>query len=259
MTKQTEKPNSDNDVPTIDFFEGCDLNDANDLSKVLRKFIDAVKSDYFLHWEIIERKEQGLPLNEIQTKIYAEFAKKISGPVFYINELARPSRPWYEIAREITPLLLKDPFVTSATYNEVIFEGWLLLGDILETRANELSLPAGVKFPLDIIPPNLIHRLNIQLCLDELYGLGQKEDITLEDEDQLSRIDEFISVARGYKDSFQYLNLTLEKLLRKVVMSPKDEKIFTDVLISQLGINSLQEKLGKYLDDNNFKTTSFLA
>ncbi len=247
------------EIPTTDFFEDYDLNEPSELSKAVNDFIFALKSDYFLRWEAIEKKEQELPLTEAQTEILAVFTEKVSEPIFYINDLARPSEPWYEIARKIVPHFVKDPFLTDTAYHEIVFEGWLILGDALENHAHNLSLPTGVKSHLDIISLNIQHQLNLQLCVDELSGLGREEDITLEDEDQLHRIDEFISVARGYRDSLQYLGVTLEKLVQKVIMPPKDEKIFTDMLMVQLGINSLQENLSKYLNDNNFTVTSFLA
>jgi len=62
--------------------------------------------------------------------------------------------------------------------------------------AVHLSLPAGVESPLEIFPTNIVHQLNLELCLDHLSGLGQEEGLTLEKEDQQDRRKCFIESLR---------------------------------------------------------------
>ncbi len=42
-------------------------------------------------------------------------------------------------------------------------------------------------------------------------------------------------------------------------MPPKDEKIFANLMMSYLGMNSPEEKLVRFLRDENFSETSFFA
>ena len=44
----------------------------------------------------------------------------------------------------------------------------------------------------EVVPAELRHRLWLQDCFDDLSGLGQEEDLTLDDPEQHYRIDEFI-------------------------------------------------------------------
>ena len=268
MAKQIQPPPESNqaskelDIPTYDFFENFNLDEPDDLDEALDNLIFGIKSGYFLCWEAVVRKEQDLPLSMVQAEILTKLVNlfdQTDGHIFYINDLPRPSELWYEIARKIVPRFIQDPFRTDVTYYEIVFDGWPTVVDALDTYCRDLSLPEGIDSPFDIFPPSVQHRLNLQLCLDELHGLGQDEEMTLANEEQLYRIDDFISVARGYKDSVQYLGLTLEKLLKKVIMPPKDEKIFIDNIMVQLGMNSKQEQLANFLRDENFAVTSFWA
>jgi hypothetical protein len=173
--------------------------------------------------------------------------------------MVRPNKPWYEIAKKIAVHFLQIPFKTNEANYEIICDGWAVLVDTLETHAQNLSLPKGAETPIDIFPLNLRHSLNLQFCFTEdLYGLGIDET-TFEDEEHHYRIEDFIQTLRIYKDSVQYLNLTLEKMLTRVSMPPKDEKIFIDLMIAKLGMNSPQEQLAKFLWEGNFVETFFRA
>jgi len=263
MTKKTEDAHQSDDIPTYDFFENLNLEDASDLEGALDDFIFAVKSGYFLCWEAVEQKEQGNSLTEVQDKVLTNLINSndgYTGPFFYINDIARPIEPWYEIAKKMAYHFLQMPFRTHEVKYEVICKGWSVLSDILETHCQGLSLPKGAKTPLDVIPINLLHYLNLQFCFtEELSGIGQEEDWTFENEEQYYRIEDFIQLLREYKESVQYFNFTLEKLLTKIIMPPKDEKIFTDLMMAYLGMNSPEEKLIRFLREENFSETSFLA
>ena len=78
----------------------------------------------------------------------------------------------------------------------------------------------------------------MQLCLDDLSGLGQNDELTLENEEQQDRVGWFIECLKEHKDMVRHFNLTLETLLSKVNMPRKDEKIFIDMMIKQLNLPS---------------------
>jgi hypothetical protein len=101
--------------------------------------------------------------------------------------------------------------------------------------------------PLDIFPAGLQHRLWLQTCFDALAGLGQGEALTLENERQQDRIKWFIDLLKEHKDTVQYLDLTLETLLTRVIMPPKDEKIFFAMMTQELGLASPQDRLADFL------------
>lgn len=106
----------------------------------------------------------------------------------------------------------------------------------------------GAKSPLDIFPVDLRHRLWLQTCFDALGGLGQDEDLTLENEEQRGyRMDWFIRCLRKHRDSVQHLDLTLDDLLTKVVMPSRDEKVFVQIVMDRLGLTSTQERLADFL------------
>ena len=50
------------------------------------------------------------------------------------------------------------------------------------------------------------------------------------------RIEEFISLLRDHKDTVQYFDLTLETLLTRVIMPPRDEKLFVTMIMDQLTV-----------------------
>jgi hypothetical protein len=250
------------EIPTVNFLGSLNLEEIDDLEEALDYFIFSIKSNYFLCWETVVQTEQGLPLTEVQKSLLADLISSndgYEGPFFHINDMARPNEPWYEIAKKIAARFLQIRFKTNEANYEIICDGWAVLVDTLETHAQNLSLPKGAETPIDIFPLNLRHSLNLQFCFTEdLYGLGIDETM-LEDEEHHYRIEDFIQTLRVYKDSVQYLNLTLEKMLTRVSMPPKDEKIFIDLMIAKLGMNSPQEQLAKFLWDGNFVETFFRA
>ena len=253
----------DHEIPTVNFLGALNLEEIDDLEEALDHFIFSLKSNYFLCWETVVQTEQGLPLTEVQKNLLADLISSndgYEGPFFYINDMARPNEPWYEMAKKIAVHFLQIPFKTNEANYEIICDGWAVLVDTLETHSQHLSLPKGAETPIDIFSLNLRHSLNLQFCFTEdLYGLGQEEETTFEDEEHHYRIEDFIQTLRVYKDSVQYLNLTLEKMLTRVSMPPQDEKIFIDLMIAKLGMNSLQEQLAKFLWEGNFVETFFRA
>jgi hypothetical protein len=116
---------------------------------------------------------------------------------------------------------------------------------VLETPDRDLPLPEGVKSPLDVFSVDLRHRLWLQVCFDALIGLGQNEALTLER--QGYRVEWLIRCLKEHKDSVRYFDLTLEDLLTRVIMPPKDEKILVEMLTQELGLTSSQDRLADFL------------
>lgn len=79
----------------------------------------------------------------------------------------------------------------------------------------------------------------LQYCFNELSGLGQDAELTLEDPGQQDRVDGFIDRLRQCKESVAYFGLTLDSLLTRVVLPGKDQPIFLkmmqDIRVSRRG------------------------
>ena len=211
-----------------------------------------MKSDYFLTWEAVVCEEKGFPLTKKQKKALGKllnFSDEWEDErILYINEIPRPREPWYEIVRKVvTHLVEKEPFDTTRGGNQAIFEGWPELLEALEKFAIHLSLPEGVESPLEIFPSEIFHQLNLQLCLDCLSGLGQDDELTLENEEQQDRIKWLIQCLKEHKEMVRYFNLTLETLMGKVIMPVKDEPIFIELMKKHLNLPSEKAYLINYL------------
>jgi hypothetical protein len=241
----------DPNIPVNDFFENLNLDKPGDLEEALDNFIFDLESDYFLLWEAVVCEEQGLKLSKKQDELLGELLDfsddDDNDQILYINEIPRPKEPWYEIARKIVPSLLVEPFRTDAIMYSVMHGGWANLVDALEEHAQDLSLPEGVESLIDIFPRDLQHRLWLQTCFDELSGLGQDEDLILENEDQKERVEWFVDLLREQKDTVQYFDLKLETLLTRVIIPSKDEKLFTAMIMEQLGLPTSQARIAEYL------------
>jgi hypothetical protein len=120
--------------------------------------------------------------------------------------------------------------------------------ECLDNYSKYLPLPEGVETPVDVIPENIRHRLWLQNCFDELSGIGQEEDLTLENEDEKNwRIEGFVDSLKKFKDSVQYFDLTIETLLQMVKLPLKDEKIFVESMLKTLKMESVSEAIYDYL------------
>lgn len=239
-------------IPAYDYFEDIDLEESWDVDQALTRLINDLKQGTFLQWEAVIRREQGMRITRqhraaISKLLWFGDRRDAHGPILYIDGVPRPDRLWYEIAQEIVPRILEEPFRTTSGGRWGSYEGWPELIEVLEKHTQGLSLPEGVEDPIDIIPLDLRHRLNLQLCFDALSGLGQEEELTLENEEQRDRLDWFIGCLRDHKESVRYLELTLDNLLAKIVMPPRDEKILVRELMQQLGMTSMQEYLADFL------------
>ncbi|MDY7077551.1 MAG: hypothetical protein SXV54_11580 [Chloroflexota bacterium] len=197
------------------------------------------------------RQEQGLRLTKKHKKALSDliwFGGTEDDHIWYIDEIPRPSELWYIIAEKIAPHMLVEPFRTTDGGWWATYEGWPTLVEVLEEHGQDLSLPQGAESPFDIFPIDLQHRLWLQTCFDALSGLGQEDELTLENKEQRDyRMKWFIRCLKEHKDAVQYLDLTLDDLLTRVIMPPKDEKIFVEIVMEQLGVTLRQDHLAGFL------------
>ena len=222
------------------------------MEEAVEDFIYKMEKDDFLAWEAVMAEEQGLPLTEKQEAALGElldFSDGGDNRVLYIDEIPRPIEPWHVILNKIVPHILVEPFRTADAHYGVHCEGWRNLVDCLAEHADCLSLPQGVSSPLEVVPIGLRHTLWLQDCFDTLSGLGQYEDLTLENEEQQDRIDGFIAAMREHGDSVQFFNLTLDSLLERVILPERDRPIFVRMMQEKLGIKTTTEQIADYLGE----------
>jgi len=238
-------------VPVYDFLEDHDLDTEWGLGECLDNLMFSIEEGYFLRWEAVVREEQGLPLTKKQQESLDDlesFSDDEDESIHYIGDSPRPSEPWYETVKRVVPKLVLNPFKTYEIYNEIYHEEWPRIAECLQEHAQDLSLPEGITSPIDVIPPEIRHRLWLQYCFDVLSGLGQEEELTLADEDQKSwRIEAFVNALKECKDSVQYFDLDLEKLFKLMRLPPKDEGILSESMLLELGMESPSEKLHNVL------------
>ncbi len=240
------------DVPTYDFIKDYRLDDPSGVEEAVEDFISKMEKDDFLAWEAVMAEEQGLPLTDKQEVALGElldFSDGGDNRVLYIDEIPRPIEPWHVILNKIVPHILVEPFRTEGAHYGVQTEGWRNLVDCLAEHADCLSLPQGVSSPLEVVPIGLRHTLWLQDCFDILSGLGQYEDLTLENEEQQDRIGGFIAAMREHGDSVQFFKLALDSLLERVILPERDRPIFVRMMQEKLGMKATTEQIAGYLGE----------
>jgi hypothetical protein len=246
------------DVPVRDFFEGVDLTQLSNLVESVESFIHNMETDLFRCWESVIREEQELATMPVLFDLAAELLDfgdpKENAPVHYIDDLPRFDRPWYEILRRIAPQLAIERIRTADVCDDVFFTGWPRIATWVEQRARGLSLPDGVRRPLDVVPEELRHRLWFQACCDPLCGLDEASDLTLADEEQHWRIDLFLDLLRRHRDSAEFLGLTLDNLLQRCELPERDRPIFLRTVRDRLGAGGTDEPLAPTLAAAAMKT-----
>jgi hypothetical protein len=240
----------DPDIPTHDFLEEGPLDDTWNLQQAVENFVSWVEEGQFLSWEAVVCEEQGLPLTAAQTKALRSllsFNDEEDDQILYIDEMPRPSEPWYVILNKIVPHLLVEPFRTFDVHEEVQCDGWHRIMTALNEDGQGLSLPPGVASYREVVPADLRHKLWLQDCFNDLSGLGQDEDMTLADPEEHYRIEEFTDHLRECKESVAYFGLTLESLLTRVILPDKDQPIFIKMMQEKIGLGSPQERIADCL------------
>jgi len=241
----------DPDIPTDDFFDGRNLDESWDLQEAVDNFVSMMNGDTFLTWEAVVCEEQGLPLTAKQKKALGGLLdfndEEDDEGILYIDEMPRPSEPWYAILNKIVPYLLIEPYRTFDCHEEVKCDGWNQIVTALREHGQGLSLPPGAKSPEEVAPAELRHKLWLQFCFNDLGGLGQEEDMTLEDPEEHYRVDWCIDSLRECKDTVAYFGLTLESVLNRVILPEKDQPIFVKMMQDKLGLGSVQEPIAARL------------
>jgi hypothetical protein len=244
------KLEADAGIPTNNFIAGRDLNDYGRLEEILEDLISAIKNGYFLCWEAVMREEQNLPLSPKQAEVIEDlisFNDNDEERILYIDEIPRPHKPWYEIVREVVPYLLVEPLKTSQIYYGVVLEGWPNLVECLTEHAEGLSLPEAINSPINVVPIDIQHKLWLQYCFDALHGLGQDEELTLANPEQLYRIELLIERLAEHLNSIEFFNLSLEKFVTMVIMPKQDEEIFIKLMLETLKMSSIKQGLMQYI------------
>jgi len=239
------------DVPTSDFFEHRDVQNESDREWLVNDLIYDLGRGDFLRWEAVVCQELGLPLTERQRHTVDGLLGFSNEPdeerIHYINGIARTSQLWYEIVRTIASHLPVDHFRTDAMHYAVTTDGWKDLVAALEKHGEGLSLPRGVERPIEVVPAELRHRLWLQTCFNELSGLGQDDELTLRNQEQQDRIEWFVRDLREHRDTVEFLDLTLETLVKVLILPPQEEPIFVEMMMRELGLNSMQDKIAERL------------
>ena len=240
----------DPDIPTHEFLEEGPLDDFCNLQEAVENFVSWVEGDQFLTWEAVLCEEQGLPLTAGQKKALKSllsFNDEEDDEIQYIDEIPRPSEPWYVILDKIVPHLLIEPFRTFDIHEETQCDGWEQIMTVLDEHGQGLSLPPGVASYREVVPAELRHKLWLQYCFDDLSGLGQEEEMTLVDPEEHYRIDGVMDRLRECKESVAYFGLTLDSLLTRVVLPDRDKAIFVNRMQEKLGLSSAQEQIADRL------------
>jgi hypothetical protein len=151
------------------------------------------------------------------------------------------------ILNKIVPHLLMEPYRTFDCHEEVKFDGWNRIVTALREHGDGLSLPPGVESAVQVVPAELRHKLWLQFCFNDLGGLGQDDNLTLEDPEEHYRIERFIDQLRKCKESVAFFGLTLDSLLTRVILPEKDKPLFLKLMQEKLGMNSAHEQIADRL------------
>jgi len=238
----------DSSVPTDEWFAGQSLDEMWNLQDAVASFVYEMERGRFLTWEAVVCHEQGLPLTAQQKAALNDlvnFNDEDDDRILYINEIARPSEPWDVLLNQIVPHLLIEPFRTADVQAQVKLEGFPRLIDAVRKHGQGLSLPPGVTSPEEVVPAELRHKLWLQVCLDDLGGLGQEVELNLRE--QPDRIEWFIDHLRENKESVRFFGLTLESLLKRLILPEVDQPLFVEMIQRQLAMHSVQEPIADHL------------
>ena len=243
------------EIPTHDFLEEGPLDDPWNLQQAVENFVSWVEEGQFLAWEAVVCEEQGLPLTAGQKKALRgllSFNDEEDDEILYIDEIPRPSEPWHVILNKIVPHLLIEPFKTFDVQEEVKADGWQQIMTALDKHGQCLSLPPGVASYKEVVPADLRHKLWLQYCFNDLAGLGQEDDLTLEDPEEHYRIGDFIDHLREHKESVAHFGLTLDSLLTRVIPPERDRPLFVKLMQDTLALNSSHEPIADHLWPGGF-------
>ncbi len=237
--------------PTRDFLKKYNLENRGEIEFALEDFLSAIRKGEFKLWRIVEDWERGMALAGEDYDVLLEMT---SSPTVEpgivaarIDGLARPSEPWWEIARKIAAALVMDEYRTSEyNYLSDTIGGHNLM-EVLKKLGSDLALPDGVSDPVEVVPREVRCRLRLQFCFDVLMGVGQDPSTSLKEEGQKHRLELFVKSLRKCKDCVRRLDLTIERLLEMVILPREDREILVRDMLKRLGMSGVEEKLADYL------------
>lgn len=238
------------DKPTYDFFETPPQSEF-DLEEIVDNFIFSLEMGYFAMWEAIICQEENKELTPFQKKHLKQligFGVTENEPILYIDEQARPNKKWYEIANEIAERIVQGRRATCEVYGTLAYEGWQNLRNAIQKYGKKLSKPKGIKAPINVIPENIRHHLEIQEALDGLIGLGQMEELSLSNPEQSFRIEELINDLSEKISSVKYFKLSLEKIVTEFIeLKEEDCILLEEAMIKKLGLKDRKADMTKKL------------
>ena len=241
----------DPSIPTHEWFADKSLDEMGSLQDAVATFVCELEHGRFLSWEAVACREQGLPLTAEQEAnlndliSFNDEDEEEEDRILEIDGICRPSKSWDAILNQILPHLLIEPFVTSGPFWQVKLEGFCQIMDAMRKHGQGLSLPPGINSSDEVIPAELRHKLWLQVCFDDLAGLGQESKINLAE--QPERIKWFIDHLREHKESVRFFQLTLESLLQRLVLPQIEQPLFVEMMMMQLAMRTTQESIVDHL------------
>jgi hypothetical protein len=124
-------------------------------------------------------------------------------------------------------------------------EGWPRLVDAIAEHAVNLELPEGVRSPIEVVPPNIRHRLWIQSTFWALGGLGEYQFMS--DEQGQNQLREFVSALRSHKESVDFLQLSLDSLLQMIRLPRTEETAFVEGFLRETSLPSADRQIAPHL------------
>lgn len=237
------------EVPYYDFFERPVKSDY-DLEEVLDNYVFSMEMGYFLMWEAVVNKENGIELTEAQEEVFGgliNFGDE-EDDILYIDECARPNKNWYEIANEIAERLKKGRIKSYEIHSALLSEGWGKLKESIIENSKDLSCPEEIQEAIQVIPENLRHNLEIQESVDWLVGLGQNEELNLANPEQNYRVSELIKDLKKKLSSVEYLKLSISKITEDFIeLKNKDRLKFEEEMMSKLSLKNIDENMSEKL------------
>ena len=141
-----------------------------------------------------------------------------------------------------------DRFKTFEVHYAVTTDGWKELVAALDAaRGGPVAARGGRKARSRSCPSSCGTGCGSRHVSGHSPGSGQEEELTLRDPEEHYRIEEFIACLRKHRESVEFLDLTLEKLLKVLVLPPQDEPIFIEMMKKELGLNSMQDRIAERL------------
>ncbi|WP_177428663.1 hypothetical protein, partial [Candidatus Venteria ishoeyi] len=146
------------------------------------------------------------------------------------------------------PYLVYEPFNTKEAFlHWIAHEGWPTLSEVLNCYGQQLPLPSNCHVWQDIFPANLRYRLDLQACFSEFSGIGSTDELSLLNEIEQERIEWFIRMLRQHRAALRYFDLTLNRLLERLLLPGAEETQFRLLFCQQLHITDTEQSLLDFL------------